>query len=214
MTIKLDKEKIEKNNITNRYIHGQLSPEETIAFEEYLMEHSEMIEDLQLDQMFVESMGNIEVEKHNNERTAPTFAFWPSISWLGLGAIGAYASVALFSLVFTGGTATLMNIDRVVYVDTLRSSEPVKRHITLGEKTEKMVLMLSAGFGQKGPFDISIVNESTNKVIAEFKSVPKTETDDIAIVVDMGLFEVGRYLFNVKSSDENNMTSALIEFTR
>lgn len=212
MTIELNKS--EKDDIANRYLQGQLSPEETIAFEEYLMENAEMLEELQLDEMFVESMGSVEVEQPNNENTTTTFALWPSLRWLCLGAIGAYASVALISLMGTSGETTLMNIDRVVYLDTLRSSESPQRRIVLGEKTEKLVLMLSAGFDQKGPFDVNIVNESTNKVMAEFKSVPKTETDDIALVVDMGFFEVGKYIFHVKSSDESTVTSAVIEFAR
>ena len=212
MSIQFTREQVENDDVANRFLKRQLSPEETIAFEEYLMEHPELLEQLQLDEMFIESIGSAEVEQAPKIRTAKSSSPWSSIRLLGLGAIGAYASVALFSLVNT--TSTMINIDRVVYVDTVRSFDPVQKHIELGDSNEKMVLMLSAGFDQTGPFDVSIVKEDTSEIVAVFKGVPKTETDDIAVVVGCELFEIGQYLFVVNSSDEGTAeTSTLVEFT-
>lgn len=212
MNLQFSKEQIEHDDIAKRYVQGQLSSEENIAFEEYLMEYPEMLDQLQLDQVFMDAMGEVDVLKANSVQEKRLLGVVSGIKWLCFGAIGAYASVAMFS--FFNTTNTMMNVERVIYVDTVRSSDPVQKRIALADKNEKMVLMLSAGFDEKGPFDVSIIKVDSQKVIAEFKAVPKTETDDIAIVVDSELFGLGRYEFVVEQCCENSRVRHLVEMTR
>lgn len=211
MNMQFSKEQVENGDIANRYLQGQLSPEETMAFEIYLLEHPELLEQLNIDQVFIDAIGSVDIQKTDNTEESKSTSFWPNFKWLGLGAIGAYVSVALFSMLMTN--SVMMNVDRVVYVETVRSSDPVQKRIRLSDKDERMVLMLSTSFDQEGPFDVSIVRVDTNQVVAEFKGVPKTETDDIAIIVDSGLFEVGGYNFELVNNEGNQKKITLVEFS-
>ena len=201
MSTRLTEMQIENAEMTSRYLRDQLSPEETTAFEEYLMEHPEVLEQLQIDEMFIESMPGVEIENLPELKSSARSPLWSNIKWLGFGAIGAYASVALFSLVSTNNT--MMNIDRVVYVETVRSSVAEHMRIGLGDKRENMVLMLSSDFDQIGPFNVQIIRADTNRVVAEFYDLPKTETEDIAIVINTGVVEAGKYFVKIHESDSN-----------
>jgi hypothetical protein len=53
---KMDQHFIDANNIVGKYLRDELTPEETIAFEEYLMDHPALIDELELDAVFIKAM--------------------------------------------------------------------------------------------------------------------------------------------------------------
>ncbi len=52
----MDKVYIDHNDIIAKYLRGQLTPEESVAFEEYLMDQPALIEQLELDSLLIRTM--------------------------------------------------------------------------------------------------------------------------------------------------------------
>ncbi|MEP4299102.1 MAG: hypothetical protein ABJ340_05400, partial [Paraglaciecola sp.] len=56
---KMDDEYITQNDIIQKYLRNKLTPEETVEFEEYIMDKPHLLEQLELDSVMVETMPNV-----------------------------------------------------------------------------------------------------------------------------------------------------------
>lgn len=206
MSIQYTQEIVEQEDVVHRYLHGKLTAEEQILFEEYVMEHPEILEHIQIDEIFVRSMGEV-----NSKRAVNKSRFWSTIKWVGTGALGAYASVMLMTLI-NPSTPVAVGIDQMVYIDTVRSSAPTLQRIALSKSNEQLALLLPTQFNQAGPFDVSIVDDDTNKTLVQIESVEKTEDDDIAVLVNSRMFKSGLYRLSSTDVSSNETITITVEF--
>lgn len=200
-----------QKDFAHRYIHSQLLPEERIAFEEYLMDHPELVNAIETDKLMNLGLSHTRVSPGKpKERSGNTW-----LGWLLSGAGVAYLSVLLFGLV-PGQEQSVQRVDRVVYIDAIRSADSVQKRISLGKSSEKMVLMLSTEMGQTGPFNIKISKLNNPNIVAEVQNVEQSETNDIVILVEAALFEAGLYQITteeVSSRSENTTIIEIVENT-
>ena len=172
-----------QQNFAHRYIHNLLEADEQVAFEEYLMEHPKLIDAIETDKLLARGLSLVETT--TSKQTGIQRSSW--LGWLLAGASVAYLSMfAIGSLPLQ--TKQLDGIDRVVYIDDIRSADPVQKRILLSSRSEKMVLMLSTDLGQAGPFNIKISQLDSGDLVAETKNAKQTETNDIVILLNTELF--------------------------
>lgn len=195
-----------QQSFVQRYIHNQLLPDEIIVFEEYLMEHPELLEAIELDKLMSHGLGNVSPVSAQSDTKHKSRWFY----WLLTGACATYL------IVFLAGTSPsqstkLEGIDRLVYIDAIRSADSVQKRILLKASSQKMMLLLSTGLGQTGPFDVKVTRIKSGETVAEIHNVKQTETNDIVLLLNTELFTTGFYQLTTKDIPSQVQTSAIIE---
>ena len=118
-----------QQNFAHRYIHNLLEADEQVAFEEYLMEHPKLIDAIETDKLLARGLSLVETT--TSKQTGIQRSSW--LGWLLAGASVAYLSMfAIGSLPLQ--TKQLDGIDRVVYIDDIRSADPVQKRILLSSR--------------------------------------------------------------------------------
>lgn len=195
------------------YLKRKLTPEEQVEFEEHLMENPDLLQDMQVDNLFVSTMqeAQIQLKKSVDSPEQGLLAWLARLGWLALGALGAYASVFALSL-WNSASAPVQSLESVVYVETMRSINSDEVSVVLPLSSNTIGLMIAADFDQPGPFTVSISERKTSKLIAELDGVVKTENEDIAVILDGGLFSQGVYQVASTDLSSGKQTQVLIEF--
>ena len=101
--LKMEKTYIDEHQIDQKYLRGQLTPEESAAFENYLMENETLVDQLELDTLMIQAMPQA---VQPQDKTASTQRWWAFI------ATPMRASLATFVvclLVFPFGYKTLFD---------------------------------------------------------------------------------------------------------
>lgn len=197
------------------YLKGTLSPEEQVIFEEYLMEHPDILENLQIDSLLAQTLSEVAMpSKKRLELFKGNFrlSWLSSLSLLGLGAIGAYVSMFIISLL-NAPVATVHTLESVVYVETMRSvnSEQVAAKLPLS--AGNIGLMIAADFDQAGPFEVSISEYSTQRLVIELENVHKTENDDLAVILNTRIFNAGLYQVTTTDLGTGEQKGLIVEFS-
>ncbi|MFT4928282.1 MAG: hypothetical protein ACI8WB_004401 [Phenylobacterium sp.] len=77
----MDESYIEQNNIVAKYLRGQLTPEETVVFEEYLMDKPALIEQLEMESTLFRTMP--QAVKSIDKQPAKKFWWFATPWWAG-----------------------------------------------------------------------------------------------------------------------------------
>lgn len=114
-TTKMDDETINQNDIVQRYLQNKLTPEETVEFEEYILDKPELLEQLELDSVLVETLPKI--KPSHKKRFLWATSVLPSF-------LAGSACVAIVSLFFLTQTDSNQNYQspNIVYLENYRST--------------------------------------------------------------------------------------------
>ncbi|WDE05286.1 hypothetical protein SG34_029030 [Thalassomonas viridans] len=125
----MDSQYIKDKNIINRYLHGSLTPEECIEFEEYLIDKPELIEQLEIDSQLMKALPEVDYSTPEADNTPKKGWSFPLTDWLSLTPLKASITTALlcllgFNLVDSSwqqADGLIVEESRMVFLDTLRS---------------------------------------------------------------------------------------------
>lgn len=92
----MDKQYIEQHGIVGKYLQGQLTGEESTAFEEYLMDNPHMVEQLELDQLMTQAMPAAFSQLQQDKQTKPRSFWW----WLQNPLSASFATMVVCVLCF------------------------------------------------------------------------------------------------------------------
>ena len=146
---------IKENNISSRYLHGHLTPEESIQFEQYLMDKPELIEQLEIDMAFKSRL----VDYDFGAEKPKTLRNWFFNTPLGASFSTLTACCMVFYLYSVNGNgpadfhpgALLAKQSQVVFLDTLRGSgdmpqSPTSILISKGTKSISLGIPLDPNY--------------------------------------------------------------------
>lgn len=182
----MDRKYIDQNQIGIKYLRGTLSPEQVEAFEIYMLENPDIIDELQLDEMLSTTLANDgsgSAAKFDQAAGSYQTAWWAK--WLGIGPIPIVTSFLLGGLVtgLLGFSITDHRAAQVAYLYASRSvdsNEPVPVFDIAAQSggawvNENLVLVIDSGY-----------QPSTSAEVTLFKLA---ESDDQA-PIKVGEFEL------------------------
>ncbi|GAA6182960.1 MULTISPECIES: hypothetical protein [Alteromonadaceae] len=200
----MDQAYIERRDIANRYMQGKLCAEECEEFEIYLMENPDVVDQLQLDSMFIKALPFLA----QSPKQKPTF-------WQLLFATPARASIGtlcagalLFSLVVNFEHLVTSNSTfsspSMVYVSSARgNTSNVDQTFSLNDVSSSVSLVLQDEFDVTKTYQINMFINSSSSPIYTASYTPNTE-GEVVISVDKEMLQVGLIEIQYSLDESNN----------
>ncbi|MEP4890204.1 MAG: hypothetical protein ABJV04_09285 [Aliiglaciecola sp.] len=203
----MDRDYIESNDIANRYMQGKLCAEECEEFEVYLMENSEIVEQLELDSMLIKALPFI----HEAPKAKTTF--WQSLYQTPVRAsLTTFCScLFVFSLIFNfdlfSSSENTLSSPSMIYVSSVRgNTTSVDASFSLDEISSSVSLVLQDEFDIKQAYQVDIYANTDSKPLHTGTYTPNTEREVIISLykemLQPGLMEIKYTLDESKSKDK------------
>ena len=192
----LTAEKISEQNLGIRYLQGELTEEQQVEFENFLMENPEYINELEMLKVFSENLA--EANQPNAQTTVnrklSIFQIFGGI------AFGAIASIMLYLGMDTNTTA--FEVSEVYYLETMRSSGQGSAVIKLPESSKYILITVPLNPDQSGEINVELINSTSEELVLALKNLNANSMGEIAFSIQGRILKVGEYELNI--IDENN----------
>lgn len=196
--MKIKNDDIEIQNLTIRYLKGQLSPEETIAFEEYILDKPELLEQLELDSVLIKTLPQIE-----ESRAKESFFTKLLSSWL-IVLPTACSFIFLAMLVMNHNPDIQETASQIHYLENLRSANQSRiETVTIEEDTGILVLVVT-------PLILSDMHQVTlinADGLAYNKQQKLSDFGQLSILIEKSVFERGEATLKVEPLTNVSNTS-------
>lgn len=119
----MDSKYIKDKNIISRYLRGALTPEETIEFEEYLIDKPELIEQLEIDNQLMKALPEVNYSADKSKTSIFDFLMTPLRASFATGftcLLGFYLFTLNGDGMSTSPEGLIAKQSQVVFLDTLR----------------------------------------------------------------------------------------------
>lgn len=197
----MDREFIEKHEIKQRYLHGKLTPEEAEGFEIFLMDNPDVLDDLELDALFVSHLRRTEGSQQK------TMKAWYEI--FTLSPVGSFASIVFGFLIgwwIFSQPADLMQgqSGQLVYLTDMRgTNQENSQDITLSSTNKAMVLVFSPAEIEHLWYDVELKDPS-GKSLHKFNDVSLSSMDELNLIVPAKLLDRSAMSLDVFVANDSN----------
>ena len=205
--LKMDDEYINHNDIGKRYLHNKLTPEETVKFEEYILDKPELLERLELDMVLVETLPDVVLEKakeakvntnHTTNAVEKNHWWTPLLSHLTAVA----ASGALVAVVWTRTPEPIDKLGfspNIVYLENYRSADNVTT-LTFQKNETFKVLAIDVPPNNGSKFEVSIFDQKEQRVFSQDLVI--NDNDEIAFLLSSSALVNGEYSLELKNTSK------------
>lgn len=208
---------IVQNNIVERYLQGKLTAEETIEFEEYIIDKPEWIERLEMESVLVDNLpGAFEKARQNvKSDTVEAVPWWqkPVASYVGVFTLGALCTLVFDRADHSHGSQAL-NLGRVdlVEVSPLRSipaQAKADATYSLSNDADHIMLLLQPSQVEGESELVTILRHSSDEEI--FKQIVQLNASgDFTVTLNKRQLKPGLYDVKFGVDDTNTMTISLL----
>lgn len=179
---------IEAKNLANRYLKGQLSPDEIVAFEEYILDKPELLEQLELDSILIETLPKIEESRVKPSLFSTFYASWRVL-------LPTACSLVLFVLLLLNSNPEIHETtSQIHYVENVRSaSQDRTESIKIEADTGVLVLVVT-------PLVLSDMHEvilSNANGLLYSKQQKLSEFGQLSILIDKSIIDSGKATLKV-----------------
>ncbi len=193
----MDREYIQEFDVVHRYVHGKLTAEEMAEFEVYLMEHPELLEEVQIDQAF-HQYGQQASQVKKDENAGSLLPDWLKGAFGGVFASAAVVMVMVTGGLFDKGLTPVDSVSesQIYYVQNLRSQEQQMLHKIALEKQADVLVLAVTPMSLSELHDMQLFDAKTNELI--FKDTLKLSDDGLlSIALRTSLLNNDRYSVKV-----------------
>jgi len=201
----MDKQYIEDNEISIKYLRKQLTPEEVEEFEIYLMENPEALEQLDLDSLFQTRLRDLAPNAYVSAEPITKTPVSPK--WFGLPNIIAFLSGALLIFVF-GLEKNELETPNLIYLSQTRSGgvniDQLSK-IEVGGK-EHIVVVLNLPKPVDFPVDVLIkpFGSEVDNVYKVVRRITPDEPTTITLLLKEDSFLPDKYQIQVLDSSDTS----------
>lgn len=187
--IPMDRDYIDRHDVTHRYVHGGLSAEEMAEFEVFLMDHPDVLEQVQLEQVMRTGLRTQQQEKPSafSGRLGKWMWSWPT-------AVATTFVVFMASYLALSPKELAPNMP-VMYVHEYRSANLENLNAVVLDEIHHshVLLVLQPGNMQASQFQLSIISEVSGAPLITQQNVSISPTGDITVPVAVNNITRGRY---------------------
>ena len=215
----MDKKYIEQHSIDIKYLRNQLTPEENEEFEVYLLEHPDMLEQLELDNALMKAMPEVSIKQQSTSGSS-------LLSWISLKsfASGALASAAVMTFAIIGLEQASVTQSQNILLVANRSInttqqpdyfepigvQPGGSSLTALFRSNPFVVLIDPAVNESTAFkaDISRVSGAGDReLVASITNLNGEPFQHISLVLDGRDYPVGKYVISLKSLEGENETT-------
>ncbi len=211
-----DTHKFERADFHQRYLHKKLSDSERIAFELYLLDHPEMVDTLEIDQLYQQTLA----DAVNHNLASSGFWHWIRAHCWATPMRASFCTFAACAVVFalshTGGGNTGTGVSKglvssqVEYLETVRSASAELPVFVLKKDSDVMALMVQTYFAKPdATYWVKVTAKAAERVVMEYQ-VKGNEHGELLVALTREQVHIGEY--QVVVSDENHDTPQEIGF--
>ena len=206
---------ISQHDIVQRYLKGKLTPEETVEFEEYIVDKPELLEELEVDSVMVEHLPKL---KTAAQRLRPS-SLWmrlfgtPLKASLGTG-FAVLLVVALFAPHFNQQGRPLDGNIALYYLSEVRGQAGIEQTVDVAKTTDTIIFVLDVEIEQSTPYKVSLLNIDSDTRIALSQRYLASEVGEIYVSIPAKNLPKGRYLIEyhpVNQKSDKRILRLLIE---
>ena len=158
----MNKQHSERQELARRYTRGELSEQEAEEFEIYLMDKPEMIEQLELDEVFHNCLEEAE------EKRVERFSIWKWITQTPIGAsVATFACTTglLFGILvldkgFLKSSPNISATGNIIYLENLRSNNPGFRRVDVVGNKPTLALFVQTSLSENKQVTITLSDNS------------------------------------------------------
>jgi hypothetical protein len=191
---KMDDEYIIQNDIVVRYLRNKLTADEIIAFEEYAMDKPELLEQLELDSVLMETLPDV-LATPQKLKTILTKFNWKLVAMPILG-ISLAMNVGFYMVTATNELATPAS-SQIAYLDMLRNSPDRKFTLSLENNKHQIVLVISPSKPGIGEYTVSLAQKDKETIFSG-KFFENSE-NELVISVPTELLTTQNYVLNLSA---------------
>ncbi len=190
----MNKEYIEQHEIAHRYLAGSLCAEEIEQFEVYLMEHPQMLEELELNSIIKThaSAYKPKITSTSKWRSLFTQPLYVSFS-TAVVSLFCFAMFLTIADIHFSPTSTNHAKTSLIYLETQRSSSPLgsATDINIKEANELLVFSMSVSAEPNQQFDVFI--KSSNGSMVATLNGSGNEYGDLVVSIVSDQLATGSY---------------------
>ncbi|GAC13832.1 hypothetical protein [Aliiglaciecola lipolytica] len=196
------KEQVNQQQIGIKYCQGKLDKIEMEAFELFLLDNPDYLNELETDKLYSDFLDEAfeQTVITQNKQKAPRSVF----QILFAAGAGALASFIFFTLTTNNHQSVVAQ--QVFMLDNMRSAPQIERQLYIDGETENVLLMFSVSPKQVGLLDVNIIEESNDDLVFKGTGISQTEMGDIAIVLGEESLSDGVYKVNVLDQSGEEVT--------
>jgi len=191
----------DEDELIQAYLQNKLTPEEAIEFEVYIMDNSELLEKIQMDNLLQNSMRKIQQSMDIKPANAP---FWKP---LYSNVIAVASSAALFIVV---GSAQLSDSEvstnrsaiqspSIIYLESFRGTKNTIE-LTFTQSETFKILAIDLPPNATGTFNLSIIDENKQAVITS--ALSPNANNELIFILQASTLEKG--IFQLDVNQKNN----------
>lgn len=204
---------ISQHDIVQRYLKGKLTPEETVEFEEYILDKPELLEQLEVDSVMSEHLPNIAPKRSRR-------SIFRLLSNLLPWGISALCSVMLVTVLIQNRDTTdlIQNNSQIYYVENLRSMHSSKQEsISVNEDTTALVVVLTPQV-LSVKHQIKLLDSASHELIYSNEQT-LSEFGQLNVIINKNILERGAVLLEAiplatENQDSNARLSMELIFNR
>ena len=224
----MDQKYIEDHQIVVRYSRGQLTPEESIVFEIYLLDKPELIEQLELERLLIKHLPQVDFSQQQKKSAV---SWWPSsivilqliTRWLSA-PIGASVTTAAVCVMLFSGFWQLSapaqwagqisaKVD-MIFVAPMRSSDRRNNNavatLAQSKKSELTMLVIQPSNVVATSFDVRIVSQQSGAIIVKQTKVQTQGMGDVVLSVPSTLLTAGLWDIELTPTNSNQEKEVLV----
>lgn len=162
---KMDADYISRHEIAKRYLQGKLTTEESVEFEEYILDKPELLEQLELDSVMVDSLPKV-YPTSVEVASKPLFKFM--LNWKKTFATTSILSCCLLLVmtiklsVYSGGNLTSQTSPDLIFFEVVRGNADEAVVQYNGSQTSK-IFVIDVGGESLAHYDILLEEKDTGQ---------------------------------------------------
>ncbi|TQV82943.1 hypothetical protein [Aliikangiella coralliicola] len=211
----MDKTYIDENDIVAKYLRGQLTPEETIDFETYLIDKPELVELVEMDSVLYKALPEVKTKNKKNHIGRETRWFGVFSPFSGLAAVLiVFVGFQLFFFdVFDSNRVRNMEISigdiefpESSYESTRGVSDSgIITSIPISNDKKFIALAVETGSFEISKFDVVIRERAEMKIIKKRSSVSLGRTGYFSVIIPTVLVENADYVLEVYEANSSTI---------
>ncbi|NCP65720.1 MAG: hypothetical protein GW763_12760 [Paraglaciecola sp.] len=201
---------INQHDVIRRYLKGKLSAEETLEFEEYMLDKPELLEQLEIESVLVEHLPRATFKTvHTSSRWWYIFTgkpLWASLSTFALCTLG----FSLLSVYHEQPLNVLQSqsID-VLYVSNIRGVDQTDASYSLSSLAETTLLILQPEDTESLSYQVT-VRDHLNRTVVDTTNLRINNNGDLLLPVATKQLSVGKLKITLTNPNTLDKTQELI----
>jgi hypothetical protein len=199
--LKMDDEYITQNDFVQRYLQNKLTPEETVEFEEYILDKPELLERLELDSILTEHLPT--AIKVLPSPILKKMSWWKPL-FSNLTAVAA-CSLLVAVLLFDKPNYSNISPD-VIYLEDFRGDQ-TEFIVNFAKGSNEKVIIIQPKTFDIDNFKVDIRRENSSLVVKHWPSLQKNLSGDLVINLNKSDLPPDSYKMILTHAESSNVDS-------